>query len=637
MKVAYKLFGEKLKEKRSQYAHFEKLLKSARIPKTYDLYLAEAKFWSLVAGILGIVLSFFLYPMFFQGIVSKLTRTYTPEVPTLSILPEIHISGVTIPSVSIPIDAGTVTRILFTIAMFAVLYYLTYFSFMIYPSMKADDRKRSINRMLPYAVNYMYALSKGGVGIIQIVYSLSKHKDVYGEVAEEFNFVVNLMEYFGYDFHTAMSELYDITPSDTMKEFVAGLMTTIDSGGDLTVYLAHKCEQYIEKSKSEQKSFIETLGLLAESYVTIAVTGPLFIIIIQSVMLLIGRGDIQSLHGVVYILIPLSSLFFAFIIYIISPKEVRKVKVAKKKDKKKEPKLEEEAEIYVQFKKEKAKKELYENLKSPIRAIRENPPFVLMISIPVGFIYALAFAKTIRPDVLIITAVMIALLPLAIFQEMRRIRINRIKDQVPEFLKGLASVTATGATLQQAIEIVAESGKGGLYDEVKIMKKSLDWGVDLIEAFRNLSAKLKVPTLTRVTTILVDVLMVGGDITETLHICSKDAELERRLSRERKFSMFIYLVIIYVAFFTFLGVMVVLLIKLFPQFFEASKSSTNLGFMKNKVDKDQLIWLLTQATVLQALFSGIVAGVMSEEDPASGVKHSLVMLAVILVVIVFVV
>jgi flagellar protein FlaJ len=637
MKVAYKLFGERIKRKRSQYTHFEKLLKSARIPKTYDLYLAEARFWSLIAGIIGIASSFILYPLIFQTIVSKLTKTYTPKVPTLSILPEMDIPGVTVPSVCIPIDAGIIVQILFTIAMFAVLYYLTFFSFVMYPSMKADGRKRNINRMLPYAVNYMYALSKGGVGIIRIVYSLSKHKVVYGEVAEEFNFVVDLMEYFGYDFHTAMSELYDTTPSDTMKEFIAGLMTTIDSGGDLTVYLANKCEQYIEKSKSEQKNFIETLGLLAESYVTIAVTGPLFIIIIQSVMLLTGRGSIQSLHGVVYILIPISSLFFAFIIYVMSPKEVRKVKVAKKENKKKEPKLGDDAKIYIQFKKGKAKKEFYENLKSPIRAIRENPPFVLMISIPVGFIYALAFARTIRPDVLIITAVMIALAPLAIFQELKRNRVNRIKDQVPEFLKGLASVTATGATLQQAIDIVAKSGKGGLYDEVKIMKKGLDWGVDLIEAFNDLSAKLKVPTLTRVTTIFVDVLRVGGDITETLHICSKDADLERRLSRERWFSMSIYLIIIYVAFFTFLGIITVLFTKLFPQFFEATKSTTKLNFFSSRVDKDQIIWLLTQATIFQAIFSGIVAGVMSEEDPVSGVKHSLAMLAVVLAVIMFII
>jgi len=69
----------------------------------------------------------------------------------------------------------------------------------------------------------------------------------------------------------------------------------------------------------------------------------------------------------------------------------------------------------------------------------------------------------------------------------------------------------------------------------------------------------------------------------------------------------------------------------------STKSTTKLNFFSSRVDKDQIIWLLTQATIFQAIFSGIVAGVMSEEDPVSGVKHSLAMLAVVLAVIMFII
>ncbi len=644
MRLAYKLFGESFKKKRSQYAYFEKTLKSARIPKTYDVYLAEAKFYSILIGVLGSIIGFLLYKFLLytkilERIKSILTPSkpprieiYHPPLPIPRILPDyIQISGIKL-NVSFMVNSAIdiLIGVLFSLLFAFIAYFLSFSLFKLYPSMKADDRKRAINRLLPHAVNYMYALSKGGVGIIQIVRALSEHKEIYGEVANEFSYVVNLMDYFGYDFHSAMSELYEITPSDTMKEFVAGLITTIDSGGDLTVYLAHKCEQYVEKSKSEQKNFLETLGLLAEGYVTIAVTAPLFIIILQSVMLVIGSGNVRDLYGVTYLMIPASSTVFAFMVYLMSPKEYK----LKFKDVKKEVEeihVEEGREVYEKFKRAKAKKESLEKLKSPLKLIKEKPAYSLVFSLPISAVYILLFISSVRADFVIMTAVIIALLPLTVFQEMKRRRENIIKDQIPEVLKGLASVTATGATLQQAIEIVAESGKGYLYDEIKLLKKNLEWGADLVESLRDIAKKLKVPSLARVVTILTDVLTIGGDITETLHVCSRDAELERSLVRERRLSMFIYTIIIYVAFFTFVGIMFVLFTKLFPKFFEmATSASTN--FMKAKVDKDTLVWILTQAMIMQAIFSGLVAGIIGEEEPMSGAKHTIAMLSIVLVV-----
>lgn len=636
MKLAYRLFGESFKRRKSEFAYFEKILKSARIPKSYDVYLAEAKFYSIIAGIVGIIVGIFLYSIVFKDFFSKVTQSYAVQRPSLPFSTPLTISIPSLPSFKIAVS-DIILQILFVILTGIVFYYLTFTLFKIYPSMKADDRKRAINRTLPYAVNYMYALSKGGVGIIQIVRAISRHKDVYGEVANEFAFVVNLMDYFGYDFHSAMTELYEITPSDTMKEFIAGLVTTIDSGGDVTVYLANKCEQYVEKSKSEQKNFIETLGLLAESYVTIAVTAPLFIIILQSIMLVTGSGDVKGLYGVTYVLIPASSALFAFMIYLLSPKEFREVKIEERREEKGDIYVEEGKEVYERFRRAKVKKESIEKLKYPIRTFKENPPYVLAISIPLSIIYALLFMNSLRPDFLIITAVIIALTPLAIFHEARGGRENIIRNQIPEVLKGLASVTATGATLQQAVEIVAESGSGYLYDEIKRMRKSIDWGADLVEAFKDVAKNLRIPSLTRVVTILTDVLTIGGDITETLHVCSRDAELERSLARERRISMFVYLIIIYFAFFTFVGIMVILFTKLFPKFFEMATSTSGFSFVKSSIDKNTLIWILTQAMIIQAIFSGIVAGIMGEEDPNSGAKHTIVMLSAVLVVLLLII
>ncbi len=665
MKIAYRLFGKKFRKKKAEYIDLDKMLKAARIDKTYDAYLADAKFYSIIAAIIGIVVGFISYSLihiFILKLLEKLTHTYKPNMQGVGVSSYVHIPihipikinkpSFSIPglSIKVPINLNIfvyIIEIFIILGISLLFYYIVYAIYMLYPSIKADERKREIERMLPHAVNYMYSLSKGGIGIIDIIYSLSRHKNVYGEVAEEFRFIVNQMEYFGSDLHSAITELYEITPSDTLREFISGLLTTIDSGGNLTVFLAQKSEQYVEKAKTEQKNFLEMLGLLAESYVTIAVTAPLFIIIIQSTMLAIGSGDIRSLYGVVYIFMPLSSLFFAIIIYIMTPKDVRRVttielndeeystKNKKDENDKKDVRSLENSKIYSSFKKAKIRKKRIEALKSPIKLIKQNPIYVLFVSIPLSVFYIISSIKSLRPDFVVTSAMLIALTPLSILYELKRRRENKIKSQIPEFLKNLAGIIATGTTLQKAISIVAESGEGGLYDELKRIKRSIEWGAEIVESFAELANRIKVPLLTRVVVVLMDVIRIGGDLAEALHLCGKDAELDRKLNKERELNLLIYIIIMYVSFFTFLGVMVMLSTQVFPMLFKSAVKTNSLPFFRHSVNKNQMMWILSQATIIQAFFSGIVSGVMAEGDPIAGVKHSVIMILCVMGVLLF--
>jgi len=62
---------------------------------------------------------------------------------------------------------------------------ITYGLFLLYPAFQAGERKQSIDRNLPYAVTFMFALSRGGMNIIDILRSLSKSESTYGEVSRE--------------------------------------------------------------------------------------------------------------------------------------------------------------------------------------------------------------------------------------------------------------------------------------------------------------------------------------------------------------------------------------------------------------------------------------------------------------------
>jgi len=64
---------------------------------------------------------------------------------------------------------------------------------------------------------------------------------------------------------------------------------------------------------------METLGMLAESFVTVVVAFPLFLVVIMAIMALISKGSSGSvlvlLYVVVALMIPLSQFGFIFVIW----------------------------------------------------------------------------------------------------------------------------------------------------------------------------------------------------------------------------------------------------------------------------------------------------------------------------------
>jgi flagellar protein FlaJ len=82
-----------------------------------------------------------------------------------------------------------------------------------------------------------------------------------------------------------------------------------------------KADEYMRENRRMQKEFLETLGVLAESYVTTVVAAPLFLIIMFSVMSLFGGGSSTGMimYLMAFIILPLGNLGFAIAIQSMSP------------------------------------------------------------------------------------------------------------------------------------------------------------------------------------------------------------------------------------------------------------------------------------------------------------------------------
>ncbi|MFU8767718.1 MAG: type II secretion system F family protein, partial [Candidatus Methanoperedens sp.] len=284
------LLGDRIKERKQQYRSLRMALKQARIPISYEMYLSNALFYSgvigIIGGIFGAILAYIVVSI--VGLPERLTNlTFSPEYAWILQFRDISI---------------TLFIIIFLTILFGGGVYLLY---IIYPAFMAGERKGSIDKNLPYVVTFMYALSRGGMNIIEILRSLSRSEDSYGEVAKEVDVILRDMDYFGNDLRTSLHNICETTPSSNFRDLMYNLLTVIDSGGDVSTYFRDKSEQYLTKAKIEQKGFLETLGLIAESYVTAFVAGPLFIIILGVMMSVMGSGTDTMIYAIIYGMIPI--------------------------------------------------------------------------------------------------------------------------------------------------------------------------------------------------------------------------------------------------------------------------------------------------------------------------------------------
>jgi archaeal flagellar protein FlaJ len=283
-RVSYKLLGPSI-ERRMDMTKLESDLRRARLGVRAEAYMSTALGLTILSALFGLLISAF--------VLFVLVPTIFPAAPKAIY--------VLFPIVPLLMAVGTYT------------------TFLASPASRAKARGKNLNQRIPYALNYIAAMASAGVNIDQVFRSLGEQEVVYGECAKEAQAIYRDMAYFGRDSITAMRRAIDRSPSDKWQEFLQGAITTVTSGGNLQLYFASKAERFMWENRQEQKAFVDMMGLMAETYVTAVVAGPLFLIVMMSIMGMLGGSGPGSLYLIVYMLLPIANMGFAFALSAMTP------------------------------------------------------------------------------------------------------------------------------------------------------------------------------------------------------------------------------------------------------------------------------------------------------------------------------
>jgi flagellar protein FlaJ len=627
-----------------RYQKLQENLISARMGFTLERYYSRVLQVTLASGILFAffgywITGFLFFVPFVPGGHTGLYNIFNIRLPETGYAP-----------------TGLLVQVTGAILFFLVGSLLVYFIAMKYPGLQKGNRATKINLSLHNAVAYMFAMRKGGAQLMTIFRSLSENARIYGEVALEFRQVVRDADFFGYDVVTALRHLMETTPSEKLKQYLEDLVSVIESGGDLVSFLGSRVRLYHEEARFEQKQFLNFLSLVAESYVTLFVAGPLFLIIIMVVMGLMGGVAVLQLTAVTYLVLPIGSAVFILLIDMISIKtefveryvrakwlhEYHDVSVREKEG---------EEPFFARLARYDRIRDTREFFRHPVKAFEKEYGKTLYITVPIALAY-LAFTLLSARQYLdfelyldvvddhVIIALLIVLVPYAIFYELWRRNIEGMESLIPDFLDRMAGINQVGLTIAQAIGIMVNTNLGLLSYEIKRIKRDIDWGASFSDALIRFESRIRTPLIARTVVLITKASQMSGSIGDVLSIAASDAKMSDILKRERMSDMFIYTAIIYLSFIVFLFVVGVITSQFIPILSQVDTQGIPQGTAMagvTAVGIQSLERLMYHSVVIQAIFSGLIAGQMGESSLKAGIKHACIMLVLSLIAFNFII
>ncbi len=626
-------------------------LAHARMAKTPELYVSKALAIGVLAGfvlwIVGITLGYLLFVMLFpiHGSVLGL------PVPSESVR-ELIIA------LRVPLLVGITGIVLGTLGFLA-----GFGSMLSVPYLRAGERKREINMLLPDAIAFMYALSVGGMNQIEILETIAKAEDTYGEVAREFQTIVQETTYFDTDYRTAIRNQAFATPSDELSQFLTDMLSILNSGGDLERFLEDKKDKHQRTAKQQQELTLDTLELFGEMYMTLSLF-PLLLIIILVIMSMLGEASEMMLYITVYALIPLIGGGFLVMISTV------------KQDEPGDGYLEPSSSVRTDggegvvsiglvdsfigqwnvFDQIRRRELLYTArwiVRHPHIFFRDNPSYTLVLTVPLtlvlvigaviagmaptswgGFIDAPVWATF----VWIYLPLYVIGIPLTLFYEWNVRSRYAIIGNLSDTLRKLSSANDTGQTLLESIETVADTSQGKLADEFAAMRAKVDYGTSLGDALIEFNNKYHIPRLARTVKLIGKAQETSSQITEVLTTAAQASENQDDIDRERRSRTMMQVVIIIMTYLTLLAVMAILQV----QFLEVLGGMGDTGDVdgggaggmdfSGGLDISLLSLMFFHAVTIQAVLSGLISGYMRDASIMSGVKFAVILSTIALVV-----
>ena len=143
-------------------------------------------------------------------------------------------------------------------------------------------------------------------------------------MAVEIKKVVDFTTILGYDLLTAMKAVASTTPSPVFKEFLEGMVSTIETGGDLVNFLKQKADEAALAYRLERERYNQSISTFSDIYTGLLIAAPLFFVAALALVNMLGGKiggmsvDLVMALGA-YVAIPVLNIAFLLFLQINQP------------------------------------------------------------------------------------------------------------------------------------------------------------------------------------------------------------------------------------------------------------------------------------------------------------------------------
>ena len=255
----------------------------------------------------------------------------------------------------------------------------------------------------------------------------------------------------------------------------------------------------------------------------------------------------------------------------------------------------------------------------------------------------------------------IVFIPYSLYAYFEYKKIENMEKEFPNFLRDLAEAKRSGLSLLQAFKVTSKNNYGALSDEVRKIGNKLSWNITLervLDIFKNRASKSEI--ISSSLTVINQAQKSGGNTSDILDALADNIEKIKETKAEKASLLDQQVLMMYAIFFIFLGLSLALIKFLMPLLGAQQATSFSIpgfqmgtnpcqmcissnmpscmscdlyfsicqsfGFGSKEDPGCYFKSLFFSMTLIQGIFTGLIAGQISKGSVVAGIKHSLVMI-----------
>lgn len=259
---------------------------------------------------------------------------------------------------------------------------------------------------------------------------------------------------------------------------------------------------------------------------------------------------------------------------------------------------------------------------------------IKLVSIIIGILIIIAsLIFLLKSKALFLTigiAVIIAALPFLLSFLIKESKEKEKETMFLEFARNLVESVKAGTPISKSIAGVSDKDYGSLTSHVKKLASQVSFGIPVKQALQTFARETNNKVILRSVALIIEAETSGGEIGSVLDsVVTSVSEIEE-IKKERSSRVYSMIVQGYIIFLIFLVIMLFVQIKFMPLIFQSFSGGASVA-LGGSVATDSSSIIKNSFFILvlvEALFTGLVVGKLSEGSIKAGIKHSVILLVI---------